>query len=264
MTNEAEVEPEGTPPPVALLQMMTGYWVSQAIYVAAKLGIADVLAGGPKTSDELAEATGCHPQSLHRVLRALSSAGIFTETASASFALTPMAEFLQSEHPSSLRALACMYGEEQFRAWGDLLHSVKSGQRAFDNMFGADYFTYLAGHPESDRVFNEAMTGWTNQLVGGVVDAYDFSGFQTVVDVGGGYGALLAAVLERNPGIQGILFDQPQVVGAASDQLQAAGVADRCTLVGGDFFLEVPSGGDAYVLAQILHDWDDERCMEIL
>lgn len=264
MSKEAEAEPTGTPPPVALLQMMTGYWVSQAIYVAAKLGIADLLGDGPKTCDELAEATDCHPQSLHRVLRALSSVGIFTETTSASFALTPMAEFLQSEHPASMRSLACMYAEEQYRAWGDLLHSVKTGQRAFDNMFGSDYFTYLAGHPEAGRVFNQAMTGWTNQLAGGVVDAYDFSGFTTVVDVGGGYGTLLAAVLQRHPGMQGILFDQPQVVEAASDQLQAAGVEDRCTLVGGDFFSEVPAGGDAYVLAQILHDWDDERCVEIL
>lgn len=264
MSNEADIEPAGTPPPVALLQMMTGYWVSQAIHVAAELGIADLLAGGPKTCEELAEATGCHPQSLHRVLRALSSAGIFTETTSAAFALTPMAEFLRSEHPASMRALARMYGEEQYRAWGDLLHSVKTGQRAFDNMFGADYFTYLTDHPESEQVFNQAMTGWTNQLVGGVVDAYDFSGFETVVDVGGGYGALLAAVLQRHPDMQGVLFDRPQVVDAALDQLDAAGVADRCTLVGGDFFSGVPGGGDAYVLAQILHDWDDGRCVEIL
>jgi hypothetical protein len=264
MSKEAEIEPAGAPPPVVLLQMMTGYWVSQAIYVAAKLGIADLLTSGPKTCDELAEATDCHPQSLHRVLRALSSTGIFTETTSASFALTPMAEFLRSDHPGSMRALACMYAEEQYRAWGDLLHSVKTGQRAFDNMFGADYFAYLASHPESEQVFNRAMTGWTNQLVAGAVDAYDFSGFKTVVDVGGGHGTLLAAVLQRHPGTQGILFDQTQVVEAASDALQAAGVADRCTLVGGDFFSEVPSGGDAYVLSQILHDWDDERCIEIL
>lgn len=264
MSKEVEVDPAGTPPPVALLQMMTGYWVSQAIYVAAKLGIADLLTSGPKTCEELAEATGCHPQSLQRVLRALSSIGIFTEHTAASFALTPMAEFLRSEHPASMRALACMYAEEQYRAWGDLLHSVKTGQTAFDKMFGTDYFAYLAGHPESEQVFNQAMTGWTNQLVSGVVDVYDFSGFRTVVDVGGGHGTLLAAVLQRHPGIRGVLFDRPQVVEAATDQLQAAGVVDRCTLVGGDFFSEVPSGGDAYVLSQILHDWDDERCIEIL
>lgn len=261
---KAEMEPAGPPPPVALLQMMTGYWVSQAIYVAAKLGIADLLADGPKTCEELAGATGSHSQSLYRVLRALASAGIFTEATGGSFALTPMAELLQSEHPASMRSLAIMYAEEQYRAWGDLLHSVRTGQRAFDNMFGTDYFTYLAGHPDSDRVFNQAMIGWTNQLVGGVVDVYDFSEFKTVVDVGGGYGTLLAAVLQRYPQLQGVLFEQPHVVEAARHQLESSGVVDRCTLVGGDFFAEVPSGGDAYVLAQILHDWDDERCVEIL
>lgn len=182
---KAEMEPAGPPPPIALLQMMTGYWVSQAIYVAAKLDIAELLADGPKTCEELAGATGSHSQSLYRVLRALASAGIFTEATGGSFALTPMAELLQSEHPASMRSLAIMYAEEQYRAWGDLLHSVRTGQRAFDNMFGTDYFTYLAGQPDSDQVFNQAMIGWTNQLVGGVVDVYDFSEFKTVVDVEG-------------------------------------------------------------------------------
>jgi hypothetical protein len=163
-----------------------------------------------------------------------------------------------------MRALAIMYAEEQYRAWGDLLHSVRTGETAFDYQFGTGYFDYLAQHPEADRVFNEAMTGWTHQLVGAVVDTYDFSSVKTVVDVGGGYGALLGAILQRYPDTKGTLFEQPHVIDSAEEQLVAAGVAERCVFVGGDFFAAVPPGGDAYVLSQILHDWDDERCVAIL
>jgi hypothetical protein len=252
------------PPPTALLQMMTGYWVSQALYVAAKIGIADLLADGPRRVEDLAAAAATHAPSLHRVLRALASLGVFTEPTPGSFALTPLAALLRSGTPDSMRALAITYNEEQYRAWGDLLHSVCTGEPAFDHQFGMPVFAYFAAHPEVDRVFNEAMTSWTTQLAGAVVDAYDFSAFTTVVDVGGSYGTLLAATLRRNPGLRGILFDQPHVAAAADEHLEAAGVAKRCTVVGGDFFHAVPGGGDAYVLAQILHDWDDDRCVTIL
>jgi hypothetical protein len=163
-----------------------------------------------------------------------------------------------------MRALAIMYGEEQYRAWGSALHSIRTGETAFDAQFGMSYFNYLAQHPESDRIFNQAMTGWTTQLVRAVVDAYDFSCFRTVVDVGGSYGTLLAAILNSNQVARGVLFDQPHVVTAAEQYLVSAGVADRCKIVGGDFFIEVPSGGEVYVLAQILHDWNDERSISIL
>lgn len=252
------------PPPATLLQMMTGYWVSQALYVAAKLGVADLLAAGPRPVEELAAATQTDAPSLRRVLRALASVGVFTEARPGTFALTPLAALLRTGTPDSMRALAIMYAEEQYRAWGDLLHSVQTGETAFERRFGTSYFAYLAQHPEADRVFNEAMTGWTTQLVGAVVDAYDFSPFKTIADVGGSYGTLLAAMLRSNPAARGILFDQPHVVAAAGEQLVVAGVAERCTTVGGDFFVEVPAGGDAYVLAQILHDWDDERSVAIL
>jgi hypothetical protein len=255
---------DASPPSTTLLQMMTGYWVSQALYVAAKLGIADLLADGPVDCEDLAASTDSHAPSLQRVLRALASVGVFTEVSPGAFALTPLGELLRTETPGSMRALAIMYAEEQYRAWGELVHSVRTGEMAFDHQFGMGYFEYLAQHPEADRVFNEAMTGWTHQLVGAVVDTYDFSPFKTVVDVGGGYGALLAAILQSNPGTQGILFEQPHVVASATEQLVAAGVADRCTVVGGDFFAAVPAGGDAYVLSQILHDWDDEHCVAIL
>ena len=264
MSEEVEMGAGASPPPATLLQMMTGYWVSQALHVAAKLGIADLLADGPVDCEDLAAATDTHAPSLQRVLRALASVGVFTEVSPGSFALTPLAELLRTETPGSMRALAIMYAEEQYRAWGELLHSVRTGEMAFDHQFGMGYFEYLAQHPEADRVFNEAMTGWTHQLVGAVMDTYDFSPFKTIVDVGGGYGTLLAAILRSNPGTRGVLFEQPHVVASAEEQLVAAGVADRCTFVGGDFFAAVPTGGDAYVLSQILHDWDDERCVAIL
>jgi SAM-dependent methyltransferase len=264
MSEDVAMDTGASPPPATLLQMMTGYWVSQALHVAAKLGIVDLLADGPVDCEDLALATNTHAPSLRRVLRALASVGVFTEVSPGSFALTPLAELLRTETPGSMRALAIMYAEEQYRAWGELLHSVRTGETAFEQQFGMGYFEYLAQHPESDRVFNEAMTGWTHQLVGAVVDTYDFSACKTVVDVGGGYGALLAAILQNNSGMRGILFDLPHVVASAEEQLAATEVADRCTFVGGDFFAEVPAGGDAYVLSQILHDWDDERCVAIL
>lgn len=254
----------GPPPPAALLQMMTGYWLSKAIYVAAKLGVADFLAEGPRNTDELAAVTQTHADALYRVLRALASVGIFSEVAPSRFALTPLAALLRSDTPDSMRALAIMYAEEQYRAWDDVLHSVRTGQPAFERAFGTRYFDYFATHPEASRVFNEAMVGWTTQVTDAVVAAYDFSPFGVVADVGGGHGALLAAILTCNPVARGILFDLPQVVEGAESFLTAAGVVDRCTRTGGDFFAEMPAGADAYVLSQILHDWDDERSVAIL
>ena len=226
------------PSPVILLQMMSGRSAHRR--------------AGP--IEELAAETGSDAPSLRRVLRALASVGVFTEASPDVYALTPQAALLQSGTPNSMRALAIMYAEEQYRAWGDLLHSVRTGATAFEHHFGTSYFAYLAQHPEADRIFNEAMTGWTAQLVGAVAEAYDFSPFKTLVDVGGSYGTLLAAILQSNPAAQGILFDQPHVAADARVQLASAGLSGRCTAVGGDFFVEIPAGGDAYLLAQILHD----------
>jgi O-methyltransferase domain/Dimerisation domain len=255
---------ETIPPPATLLHMMTGYWVSQAIYVAAKLGIADLLIEGPASSTDLAAATDTDARSLHRVLRALASVGVFTEATPDHFALTPTAALLRTGTPDSMRALAIMYAEEQYRAWADILHSVRTGGPAFEHQVGMGYFEYLGQHPEADRIFNEAMVGWTNQVAGAVAGTYDFSPFGTVVDVAGGYGALLAAILRRNPNARGVLFELPHVAAAAEGAMRGAGVADRCTCVGGDVFTAELPEGDAYVLAQILHDWDDERSVAIL
>lgn len=264
MSHQEPTDASAVPPPVTLLQMMTGYWPAQALYVAAKLGVADLLADGPTSCADLATATHTHAPSLHRMLRALASVGVFTETAPGTFALTPLADLLRTAVPGSMRALAITYNEEQYRAWGELLHSVKTGGVAFEHLYGMPVFEYFAQHPEADRVFNDAMIGWSNQVAGAVADTYDFSPFRTVVDVGGGYGTLLAAILRSNPNARGILFDQPHVIAGAEGLLTAAGVADRCATVGGDFFTAELPEGDAYVLAQILHDWDDDRCMAIL
>jgi O-methyltransferase domain/Dimerisation domain len=257
--------PTDPPPFVALFQMVTGYYISQAIYVAATLGIADRLTDGPRSYDELAHATGTHAPSLHRLMRLLVSAGVFVEQGDGHFALTPIGAYLQMETPGSLRAVALQYtGPLHQQAWSALLHSVQMGETAFDHLFGMGLFPYLAHHPEEAAIFNAAMTAFSTQVATAVVAAYDFSPFGTIVDVGGGQGALLRAILHATPTARGVLFDLPQVVTGAKEPIEAAGLAERCTVVGGDFFASVPSGGDAYILSGVIHDWDDERSIAIL
>jgi hypothetical protein len=252
------------PPPAVLLQMMTGYWLSQAVYIAAKLGVADLLVDGPRSVEPLATATASHPSSLYRLLRALASVGVFTETSPHTFALTPMAQLLCTDTPGSMRSLAVVYNEELYQAWGHMLHSIRTGEPAFAHHFGMGPFPYFAENPEAGHIFNEAMIGYTHEVANGVAGVYDFSPFRTVVDVGGGYGTLLATILRANPATGGILFDLPHVIDAAEPFLAASGVGDRCTRSSGDFFVAVPEGGDAYVFSQILHDWEDEQCLTIL
>jgi hypothetical protein len=252
------------PTPAALLQMLTGYWISKSLSVAAELGVADQLQDGPRPVSDLATACGADPGALYRLLRALASVGVFREDDDQQFGLTPTAELLLTDAPGSMRALARMYGSEQFQAWSGLEASVRNGKPVFGDTFGSSYFDYLLAHPDSSAVFNAAMTGWTIQLADAVVEAYDFGGSQRVVDVGGGLGLLLAAILRTSPTVAGTLFELPHVVPDAQQFLDKAGVADRCDAVGGDFFESVPEGGTTYVLAQILHDWDDEHCGQIL
>lgn len=252
------------PAPLALLRMLTGYWISKAVSVAAELGVADHLREGPRPSDDLATTCGVQAAPLYRLLRALASVGVFSEEEGGRFALTPPAELLCSDTPGSMRALARMYGSEQFRAWAGLEDSIRTGMPSFGKVFGASYFEYLEGHAQSGEVFNEAMTGWTTQLADAVTTAYDFSGSNQVVDVGGGLGLLLSTILGANPTTEGVLFELPHVAADAKPFLEKAGIADRCTTVGGDFFESVPDGGTTYVLAQILHDWDDGHCGVIL
>lgn len=253
-----------TPPPEQLDHMITGYWISQAIYAAAKFGIADLLREGPRTIDQLATATSTHPEALYRLLRALASVGIFTEQAPQRFSLTPLAEPLQSDVAGSKRALALMSGDEQFRAWGEIEYSIRTGQTAFDKVFGRPIFDYLGDHPDKARVFDAAMVGIHGRESNAVLEAYDFSSFNTIADIGGGNGSQIISILERHGALQGILFDLPHVIERAQERIAAAGLAPRCKLVGGSFFESVPASADAYLMRHIIHDWDDEKSLTIL
>lgn len=247
-----------------LRQMLCGYWISQAIYVAARLEIADLVKDGPRTTAELASASGAHEPSLYRLLRALASQGIFAETAPRTFTLTPLGECLRGDAPHTMRPVALMMGEEHFAAWGQLLHSVRTGECAFEHAFGENIFTYLARHPEAARTFDAAMTGIHGRESAAMLEACDFAGINTLLDVGGGNGTLLAAVLRKYPALRGILFDLPHVIERSQQNLEAWGLAGRCRAVAGDFFQAVPSGADAILLRHIIHDWDEPRAGQIL
>ncbi|GAA4113037.1 methyltransferase [Aminobacter aganoensis] len=248
-----------------LMQMVNGYQVSQAICVAATLGVADHLANGPRTSDDLAAATSSHPQSFYRLLRALASVGVLHEGDARQFSLTSLGAGLRSDAEHSVGAWARMVGRAYYRdAWSELLHSVRTGENAFAHVHGTGVWQYRIEHPEESLIFDRAMSSFVPAVAAAVLAAYDFSRFEILMDVGGGQGALLAAILARNPSQRGILFDQPQVVEGAGPVLQAASVAERCQVIGGDFFRAVPEGADAHVLKWILHDWDDERSIAIL
>jgi hypothetical protein len=245
-------------------QMISGYWTSQAIYAAAKLGIADLLAAGPQTAEQLATTTETHAGALYRVLRALASVGIFAENGQKEFALTPLAEFLRSDVPGSKRALAMMSGDEQFKAWSEIMYSVQTGKTSFDKIYGQPIFEYLSQHPEKGQIFDRAMTGIHGRETGEILEAYDFSGIQTLVDIGGGNGSNLINTLQKHPEMKGILFDLPQVVERAQPHIEAAGLLDRCELTGGNFFESIPTDADAWFMRHIIHDWDDEKSLTIL
>jgi hypothetical protein len=245
------------------MQMLSAGWVSSCLHLAAKLGLADLLAGGPRPADDLARATQTHAPSLYRLLRALASVGVFAEDEQGRFALTPLAELLRSDVPDSKRALAIMQGGEMSRCWVELEYSIRTGKTAFDHLFGMGIFDYLGEHPEQARIFDLAMVGVHGLESAAMCDAYDFSAFATLVDVGGGNGSTLGVVLQRTPKLTGVLFDLPHVVERARANLESAGVAGRCRTVGGSFFDSIP-GGDAYLLRHIIHDWDEEKCLTIL
>ena len=256
--------PPQLPLHIQMMQMITGYWVSQCIYVAAKLAIADHLTT-PQTYEVIALNTGANPKALYRVLRALASVGIFTETELGTFAMTPLAELLRSDSPQTLSPTAIMMGEpEHYQSWGNLLHSVKTGDPAFDQYFGKGVFEHFGTNPEAAKIFERCMDNFSQVELRAIAPTYDFSEFKVLVDVGGGYGELLATILQKHPDSQGILFDEKYVIDNAITTLDKHGISDRCQLVSGSFFESVPSGGDAYLLKHIVHDWDDERAIAIL
>jgi hypothetical protein len=248
-----------------LLRLVNGYYVSQAIHVAASLGIADLLADGTRTSDDLAHEADADPETLYRLLRALASVGVLHEGDGRLFSLTPVGELLRSDVPGSLHGWAAYAGRPYFwAAWAELLHSVRTGENTFQHVHGQDIWSYRADRPDESALFDAAMKALTGASNAALIDAFDFSRFGTLVDVGGGNGALLASVLASNPALQGVLFDQAHVVAGADQVLEAAGVADRCRIESGSFFESVPEGGDAYLLKSIVHDWEDEESSAIL
>lgn len=243
-----------------LARLVSGYWYTQTIYVATKLGIAEHLQDGPRSAQELAQTTGTNPRALYRLLRALASLGIFAEE-QGRFVLTPLAACLLDP---ATKAMATMRGEFQYRAWGELLYSIQTGKPAFEKVHGQPIFDYFAEHPETGKIFDQAMTGVHGRETEAMLDAYDFSGIRTLADIGGGNGSVLTAILGRYSTMQGILFDLPSVVERARVHIESVGLKDRCQVVAGNFFETVPPGADAYLMRHIIHDWDDEKSLTIL
>ena len=248
-----------------LMRLVNGYQVTQAIHVAAVLGVPDLLAHGPRESDELAEECDADPGSLYRLLRALASVGVLEEQEDRRFTLTPVGERLRSDVSGSLDGWARFVGRPSiWNAWAALEHSIRTGENAFAHVHGTDVWSWRAARPDESEIFDGAMQARTGATNRALLEAYDFSRFGVVVDVGGGNGTLLAAVLAEHPGLRGILFDQSHVTALAPTVLEDAGVADRCEVRSGDFFAAVPEGGDAYVLKSIIHDWEDKEALAIL
>lgn len=260
--------PGGMPPQVKMLQMMNAYRLSQSISVAAKLGIADLLADGPKSKEELAQATGTHAQSIYRLLRALASFNIFAEDENGLFELTPRAALLQTNVPGSIRGYATVIGEDwHWRMWGGVLHSVKTGEPAFDEIFGMEFEDYYKQNPEVAKNFDAAMISALGMTDTAIIGNYDFSSMDgKIVDVGtgGGDGNLIASILKKNPTLEGVFFDTPARIEQPKRVIEAAGLGERCELVTGDVLESFPSGGDAYIIKNLIHDYDDERAVKIL
>jgi len=252
------------PPPAQMLQMITGFWTSCCIYTAAKLNIADCLAEKPKTAAQLAAETQTHAPSLYRMLRALSSVGVFSENEKSEFELTPLGNTLRSDVPGSMKAMAISQLGDHYAAWGNLLHSIKTGEIAFDNLHHMPVWKYYEMHPEDGVNFTKAMSGLTQGAIMSILPAYDFSSFATIVDIGGGNGALLHGILSQATNAQGIIFDEAYIKDEALQNIEKNNLQQRCTFEAGSFFVEVPAGASAYLLKLVLHDWDDEKAEKIL
>ena len=247
-----------------MMQMATGYWLSKALYCAARAGVADGLADGPKPVADLASQAGVHEESLFRILRALASVGIFTETEPGVFALTERAEYLRADHSESMKHFALMVGDDLFEAWSDLYHAVETGGSAVEKRFGRDFFAEIAKDVQKSHLFDRAM----QEIHGGetalMLEAYDFARFETVLDVGGGNGSTLCGLLAAHPKLRGQLFDLPPVAAHARQHVADAGFADRIEIFPGDFFQSVEGQADGIVLRHVLHDWGDEESVKIL
>jgi len=256
---------QAAPPAEVMQELILAAWISQGITAVADLGVADALAGGPLSINELAGKVGAEPDALGRLLRALISKGIFARRDDGRYELSPLADLLRSDVPVSMAPMARFIGARQHREhWSLLTEAIKTGTTVVPALRGESFFDYLGDEPEFGQIFNDAMTGQSGLSVGPVVDAYDFTRFGTIVDVAGGHGRLLAAILASAPDAQGVLYDLPEVIAGAPALLRESRVAQRVQLAEGSFFDGVPAGGDAYVLKHIIHDWDDDASARIL
>ncbi|MFF0431985.1 methyltransferase [Streptomyces sp. NPDC004327] len=253
------------PPHVRLLLLTDGKRISRVLHVVAELGVADELAGGPLTVAELAERTDSHADALGRVLRVAAAFGVFVQEDDGRYALNDVAACLRSDAPGSQRDMVLYNGDEMlWRSYGQLLHTVRTGEPAFEAAYGHTFFEHLEQDPRAGALFDRAMTGMSHATARMLLDGYDFGRFGRIADIGGGRGLFLAELLARNPRVRGTLVDRPSVVAEAGKAFEEAGVAERVEVVPGDFFEELPKGADAYVLKAVLHDWDDEKAAAIL
>jgi O-methyltransferase len=253
------------PPSMRVYFLSQGAIITGSLALAAELGIADHLVDGPRSSEELAQASSTHPRSLYRLLRLLCSVGVFTEIQPDSFAQTPLSECLRTGVPGSMRSWLRMIGLKNMRHMhAEALHSIKTGEPVFERVTGMGFFEYQAAHPEEGEIFNQAMKDMGQGGGAAVVQSYDFRGIDKIIDVGGGHGTLIAPILQKYTEMTGILFDLPHVAESARESIASAGLAQRCEIVGGDFFKSVPAGCDAYLLRWIIHDWDHDRALTIL
>ncbi|HUE43418.1 MAG TPA: methyltransferase [Candidatus Sulfotelmatobacter sp.] len=253
-------------PTEVVLQLTMGYMASAALYAATKLGIPDILKSGARPAGEIAKACDANEDAVYRVMRALASMGVFTESAPRTFANTPASEQLITDRADSLRPMVLWLDDKfHFDTYPELPYAMKTGQTVVEKVFGESCFGYFQKNPEESKVFNEAMTGFSRMFLPAVLDAYDFSWLngKTLVDVGGGHGYLLTTILKKYPQIHGVVYDLDHVVAGAAEYIHAAGVGGRCAPSGGDFFASVPAS-DAYILKHIIHDWDDEKATTIL
>jgi hypothetical protein len=263
--SEQRIEKETPPPHAQLIEMATAHWVSHIVYVAAKLNLADHLANGTKNAEEVAKLTETHAPSLYRFMRTLAHLGILTEDGERRFALTRVGEALKTGAPGSARATILTVASNWFSAgFGELLYSVQTGKSGFEKSLGMPIFDWLAKNPEMTSLFSETMVGIHGAEPAAVAAAYDFTGFKTIVDVGGATGNLLTTVLGRAPAARGVLYDLPHVVGDARALIEHRGMSDRVTIEAGSFFDRVPSGAEVYLLSHVIHDWSEEQCLTIL
>jgi O-methyltransferase domain/Dimerisation domain len=265
MSDNLQTMSRTLPPHLQLLQMNAGSLVSRVLCAAAKLGLADHLAAGPRSASELAGPLRLHAPSLHRLMRTLASLGILSEGEAQRFALTPLGAALKTNALGSVRSTLLLVGSNWMaRAWDHFMYSLETGETGMEKAWGVPMFAYLAQHPEEASLFSETMVAIHGAEPPAIAAAYNFTDFGAVVDVGGATGNMLAAILARYPGPRGILFDRPHVVSDAPRLLKARGVEERVTIEPGDFFETVPAGGDVYILSHIIHDWNDEQCLAIL